>query len=123
MEASISAHKELGGVTKETAEKAGRFDTAMNKLSNGMERGAISLTDALLPAITWVVNKLGDLVGWMVKNKTAVTGFFIAIAAVVATIFLPPMVAAAIATLGRYCAVPFNRCRHCGCCCGIRVDL
>ena len=99
MEASISAHKELGGVTKETAEKAGRFDAAMNKLTNGMERGSISLTDALLPAITWVVDKLGDLIGWMVKNKTVVTGFFIAIAAVVATIFLPPMTAAAIATL------------------------
>lgn len=99
MEASIGAHKELGGVTKETAEKAGKFDTAMNKLANGMERGSISLTDALLPAVTWVVNKLGDLVGWMVKNKTVVTGFFIAIAAVVATVFLPPMTAAAMATL------------------------
>ena len=99
LDESVKSHKALGGVTKETAEKAGKFDTAMNKLTHGLDRGAIKMTDMLLPAITWVIDKLGDLVKWFGENQTVITGFFIAIAAVAAYVYLPAMLAAAAATL------------------------
>ena len=99
LDESVKSHKALGGVTAETAAKAGKFDTAMNKLTHGLDRGAIKMTDMLLPAITWVTDKLGDLVKWFSENQTVITGFFIAIAAVAAYMYLPAMLAAAAATL------------------------
>ena len=99
LDESVKSHKALGGVTAETAAKAGKFDTAMNKLTHGLDRGAIKMTDMLLPAITWVIDKLGDLVKWFSENQTVITGFFIAIAAVAAYMYLPAMLAAAAATL------------------------
>ncbi|MFX3916327.1 hypothetical protein ACJBW5_10320, partial [Streptococcus suis] len=61
------------------------------------------MTDMLLPAITWVIDKLGDLVKWFGENQTVITGFFIAIAAVAAYMYLPAMLAAAAATLAATC--------------------
>lgn len=99
IEASTRAHKEQGVVTREMAIQAGKLDTAMNSLRGGMDRASLGIMDALLPAIIKGVEWLTRLVNWANENKHFVVGFFGAIAAVVAAVYLPAMIAAAAATL------------------------
>lgn len=99
LQRQMRAQKEYGVVTQETADRATAFTDSMNYLRGGMERAGDGLVHLLLPAITFVVDILGRMVRWMHDNKEFVTGFFLAIAAVVATKFLPAMVSAGAAVL------------------------
>lgn len=95
----MRAHKRAGVVTKEQVEIAQRYSNAQSKLTNALEIGARSIMSAILPAVTWLVEKLSSLLGWMNENKPFVIGFFSAIAAIVTAVYLPAMVSAAAATL------------------------
>jgi hypothetical protein len=99
IENTTRAHKEQGVITKEMAIQAGKLDTAMNALRGGMERAGLGIMDALLPAIIKGVEWLTIIVDWAGEHKDFVVGFFAAIAAVVAAVYLPAMVSAAAATL------------------------
>jgi hypothetical protein len=99
IENTTRAHKEQGVITKEMAIQAGKLDTAMNALRGGMERAGLGIMDALLPAIIKGVEWLTVIVDWAGEHKDFVVGFFAAIAAVVAAVYLPAMISAAAATL------------------------
>lgn len=97
MEAMMRAQREQGTITKESAERALAFNSAMDALSGGITRSKQALVDALLPALTWVTDRLGEAVKWFNANKHFVVGFFAAVSAAVLTFFAPAMYAAAVA--------------------------
>lgn len=97
MEAMMRAQREQGIITKESAERALAFNSAMDALSGGITRSKQALVDALLPALTWVTDRLGEAVKWFNANKHFVVGFFAAVSAAVLTFFAPSMYAAAVA--------------------------
>lgn len=99
MEAMLRAQKEQGVVSKESVERAAKFTAAMHGLRRGAEVAKDTLSDALLPALTWITDALSKMVGWFNENKNFVIGFFTAIAGAVMAFYLPSMIAAAAATL------------------------
>lgn len=99
LEDQMRTHKQAGVVTKEQVEIAQRYSDAQSKLSTAMQAGARSVMSAVLPAVTWVIEKLAALVGWMNKNKPFVIGFFSALALIAATTYAQAMWVAATATL------------------------
>lgn len=95
LERTMRAHAEYGAVTQEAAERAGELDSANNYLNQGLGALRDRVVVAVLPAITWVVERLGEWARWIYENQTVVEGFFIAVAGIVARRFLPTMVSAA----------------------------
>lgn len=99
LEAMLRAEKEHGVITKESQERALKFNAAMRALTAMWEKGKNALSDALLPALTWVMEKFSELASWVSENKAFVIGMFTGIAAVITAIYLPAMISAAKATL------------------------
>lgn len=99
LERMIQAQKDMGVITKENAEVAKRYTESMNAFKGTLERVGMSVNSALLPALTKIVEWLSVAANWLAEHKDLVIGFFGAIAAVVATIYVPAMISAAIATL------------------------
>lgn len=99
LEGMMNAQKEMGVVSKESALRAKAFEAATGSLTSGLDRAKQSITSAVLPAFTLVVEWLSKMVEWANKNKDAVVGFFIAIATIVAVAYLPAMISAAAATI------------------------
>lgn len=95
LERVMRSHAEYGAVTEEAAERAGELDSANNKLNQSMGALRDRVVVAVLPAITWVVDRLGDLARWVGENQELVEGFFIGLSGIVARRFIPFMVSAA----------------------------
>lgn len=99
IERLIAVQKEQGGVTKESAERAVAFHDAMIALRGSVSNTSNSFFDSIIPALTKVVEWLTKVVDWAGEHKDFVVGFFVAIAGVVAGVYLPAMIAAATATI------------------------
>jgi hypothetical protein len=99
LERLLAKQKEQGVVTKENAEQALKFKSAWNELSAGFERAGLSISTSLMPYFTKVIDALVVGFDWLEDHKDLVAGFFIAIGSVVAVMYVPPMLAAAAATL------------------------
>ena len=99
LERMLRVQKEQGVVSKESAENARKLTEAMGALQGGLRSAGNGFLDSIIPALTKVIEWLGKGVSWMQENKNFVIGFFGAIAAVVAAIYLPAMIAAAAATI------------------------
>lgn len=99
LERMLKVQKEQGVITKESAENARKLTEAMGGLQRGLSSAGDSFIDSIIPALTKVIEWLGKGVDWMHENKDFVLGFFGAIAAVVAAVYLPAMISAAAATI------------------------
>lgn len=99
LEGMIESQKAQGVITRENVEQARRFTSAMHMLRSTTSNASAGLSAALLPALTKVVEWLTTVIRFMGENRTAVVTFFGVIAAVVAGVYLPAMIAAASATL------------------------
>lgn len=99
LERLLGVQKEQGTVTKESAENARKLTEAFGQLKNGLASAGNSFIDSLIPALTKVIEWLAKGVDWMSDHKDFVIGFFGAIAAVVAAVYLPAMISAAAATI------------------------
>lgn len=99
LERMIQTQKDLGVVTKDNAEKSLLYTQASNTLVVSLERAGLSITSALMPALTSIIEWFTKIVDWSTLHKDIVVGFFGAVAAVVTAIYLPAMLAAAAATL------------------------
>ena len=99
VERMLAAQKEQSGVTKEAVENARKYQEAVAKLNNAQDSITTQMAVAFIPAITTVIDWLTKGVVWARENKNFMVGFFGTIAAVVATIYLPAMIAAAAATI------------------------
>lgn len=99
LERMLKTQKEQGVVSKESAENARKLSEAMGALKGSLNNASNGFIDALIPALTKVIEWLGKGVNWMAENQDFVIGFFTAIAAVVIGVYGPAMASAAIATV------------------------
>lgn len=99
LERMLAVQKAQGVVTKEAAERAAKFNDALYALRGMLSNASNSFLDSLIPALTKGVEWLTKIVEYASDHKDFIVGFFIAIGAVVAGIYLPAMIAAAAATL------------------------
>jgi len=99
LERLLEKQKEQGVVTKENAEQAAKFKSSWNELTAGFERAGLGISTGLMPYFTKAIDAFVVGFDWLEDHKEVVEGFFIAIGAVVAVFYVPPMLAAAAATL------------------------
>ena len=99
LERMLAVQKAQGVVTKEAAERAKVFNEALFALRGSTSNTANGFFDALIPALTKVIEWLTKVVDWAGEHRDVIVGFFIAIAAIVTAVYLPAMIAAAAATL------------------------
>lgn len=99
LERLLEKQKEQGVVTKENAEQALKFKASWNELSAGFERAGLSISTTLMPYFTKAIDGLSAGFNWLEDHKDLVAGFFIAVGTAVAVFYVPPMLAAAAATL------------------------
>lgn len=99
LERMLAVQKEQGVVTKESADRALAFNSALAGLRGAASNTSNAFLDSIIPALTKVVDWLTIVVDWAGEHKDFVVGFFAAIAGVVAGVYLPAMIAAATATI------------------------
>lgn len=99
LERLLGVQKEQGTVTKESADNARKLTEAFGNLKSGMASAGNGFIDALIPALTKVIEWLSRGINWMNDHRDFVIGFFGAIAAVVTAAYLPAMISAAAATI------------------------
>lgn len=99
LEDQMRAHKAAGVVTEEQAEMAEKYAGAQNDLGDSLDRGSRLIMVTVLPIMTKLVQITTVAVDWIRQNKNVVIGFFTAIAAIIAAVYLPAMISAATATL------------------------
>lgn len=99
LERMLMVQKESGVITKDQAEQAAKFNTAMNVLRGTLSSTGTGFMSSLIPALTAGVEWLTKIAEWAGRHKDFIVAFFTAIAAVVTAIYLPAMVSAAAATI------------------------
>ena len=105
VEELVGRQKELGVATQEDYLAAAKFNDALDDSKQVFANLFTSAGTTILPLLTSMLEGFEVIVNWIQKNQTLVTGFFIAVAGVVAAVYLPAMVSAAAATLAA--AAPF----------------
>lgn len=99
IERMIAVQKQQGVVSKESAERAIKLTDTITALKGSFASAGNGVLDTLIPALTKVFEWLKIVVDWTSEHKDLIVGFFIAIGAVVAAVYLPAMIAAAAATI------------------------
>lgn len=99
IERMIAVQKQQGVVSKESAERAIKLTDTITALKGSFASAGNGILDRLIPALTKVFEWLKIVVDWTSEHKDLVVGFFIAIGAVIGTVYLPAMIAAAAATI------------------------
>ncbi|WP_168404758.1 hypothetical protein [Erwinia amylovora] len=95
----MGLQKEYSGITKESIEQSRCFNLAMQgvRQSSGLLKN--SFLEMVLPYLTKGMEVLSKFVGFCRENKHLIIGFFLAVGVAVANYYVPPMLAAAAATL------------------------
>lgn len=83
--------------SKQDIENAKKQREAQQRLNDAWEAISALFASTVSPAITFLTNLLGDLLGWVKDNKQFVIVFFTALAGVIATLMLPALTAMATA--------------------------
>jgi len=99
LEERIRAEKELGVVTEEQARLTREYYGEMGRAQNGLTSLGNAILETFLPAVSLAVRGFANLVDWMARNKTLVSGFFIGIAGVITAVFLPALTSLATAVV------------------------
>ncbi|PHM47168.1 hypothetical protein [Xenorhabdus miraniensis] len=99
LERVMGIQKEYSGITKESIEKSIKFNAAMNKFNQSSGLLKNSFLEMVIPILAKGMEWLSAFIDFCKDNKTLITGFFIAISIAVAAYYVPPMLAAAAATL------------------------
>ncbi|MCU8587256.1 hypothetical protein [Erwinia pyrifoliae] len=99
MQRMMGLQKAYSGITKESIEQSRRFNQAMQgfRQSSGLLKN--SFLEMVLPYLTKGMEFLSKFVGFCRENKHLIIGFFLAVGVAVAAYYVPPMLAAASATL------------------------
>lgn len=105
VEALVQRQRDLGVATAEDAEIAGNFNDALDDTAHAFRSVYMGIGSAILPYLTKFNVLLQDGAVWVRENKNVVTGFFIAVGAVIAYNYLPAAISAAASTLAM--AAPF----------------
>lgn len=95
----MDAEKKAGVVTEKQVQIAREYQGELGQTQNMLTSLGNSIMETLLPAFTAGTRAFRMALGWLIDNKTLVEGFFIGVAAVVTSYFLPAMYRAALATI------------------------
>lgn len=93
----IAKQKELGAVTEKQAEAATKYKLAQMELVTVYETVKREITTELLPAFTWVIEKVQALISWFREHKAFAIGFFGGMAVIITTLLVPALTSAAVA--------------------------
>ena len=105
VEQMVEQQRQLGGRTKEGYEASAAFNDEMKDTRRMFVGIADAANQRILPMLTAMLDGFQDVVYWAQDHKDVLTGFFIAVGGVIATVYLPAIVSAAAATL--VAAAPF----------------
>lgn len=99
LERMLGVQKEQSDVTEEAVENARRYSEAMRGFNNSVGSAGQSIMQALIPALTTVVEWLRTGMDWAREHSDVIVAFLGTVAAAVAVVYLPAMASAAAATL------------------------
>lgn len=99
IERMIRKQKEQGAVTREQVEASKRMNASMASIRTNFSVFGDNILSKVIPVFEKVVGWIEKVVDWAADHQDAITGFFIAIAAIVTAIYLPAMLSAAAATI------------------------
>lgn len=97
LEKLIKTGKEKARFDKRDIENAQKLREAQQRLNTAWRTISALFASTVSPAITFLTNLLGDLLGWVKENKQFVIVFFTALAGVITTLMLPALTAMATA--------------------------
>ena len=106
IEELLKVQKAQAIYSKQDIENAKKQREAQQRLNDAWEAISALFASTVSPAITFLTNLLGDLVGWVKENKQFVIVFFTALAGVITTLMLPAL--SAMATAAWAAIAPFT---------------
>lgn len=106
LEKLIKTGKEKARFDKRDIENAQKLREAQQRLNTAWRTISALFASTGSPAITFLTNLLGDLLGWVKENKQFVIVFFTALAGVITTLMLPAL--SAMATAAWAAIAPFT---------------
>lgn len=98
VEEIVLRQKQLGVATKEDAAAASIFNDTLADSQQIFANLFTSAGTTILPLLTTMLKGFDNLIVWIKQNKTLVTGFFIGVAGVITSIYLPAIISAGVAT-------------------------
>jgi hypothetical protein len=99
VEALLEKERELGVVTKEQGEIADKFGDTLDDTKHAFRSMWTEVATAVLPALTWFLEKFQSVALFMRKHSDFIVGLMIAIGAAVAFYVIPPLLSAAAAAI------------------------
>lgn len=106
IEELLKVQKAQAIYSKQDIENAKKQREAQQRLNDAREAISALFASTVSPAITFLTNLLGDLLGWVKENKQFVIVFFTALAGVITTLMLPAL--SAMATAAWAAIAPFT---------------
>lgn len=97
LEKLIKTGKEKARFDKRDIENAQKLREAQQRLNAAWRTISALFASTVSPAVTFLTNLLGDLLGWVKENKQFVILFFTGLAGVITTLMLPALTAMATA--------------------------
>lgn len=94
----IKRQKSLGTVSKEDAEMAAKFKDSLEDMGKTLRPIFLGIANLILPAFTWVLEKLQKLTAFIKDHKIFFLSAIGAIAGALTVLYLPAMIKAGIAT-------------------------
>lgn len=105
VEALLAKERELGVITEKQGQIADDYGDSLDDLRHAMRSVWLGVSEYILPALTWTINKFKDGAVFAREHSDAVVGFMIALGSAITVYALPPMIRLAAATL--VTAAPF----------------
>lgn len=99
VEELIRREKELGVITKEQGEIAGKFGDQLDDTRHAFRSLWLEVSTSVLPALQWFVKKFEEVATFMRNNKSFIVGLMIAIGAAIAVFAIPPLLSMAAAAV------------------------
>jgi hypothetical protein len=106
IEELLKVQKAQAIYSKQDIENAKKQREAQQRLNDAWEAISALFASTVSPAITFLTNLLGDILGWVKENKQFVIVFFTALAGVITTLMLPAL--SAMATAAWAAIAPFT---------------
>ena len=97
LEKLIKTGKEKARFDKQDIENAQKLREAQQRLNTAWRTISALFASTVSPAVTFLINLLSDLLGWVKENKQFVIVFFTLLAGVITTLMLPALTAMATA--------------------------
>jgi phage-related protein len=99
VDAQIARQKELGTVTKEAAEIAGKFNDQYDDTAKVFRSLFTTVGTTILPLFTRILSGVADIGGFFAKHSDFIVGLLIALGAAITVYALPPLVSMAVAAV------------------------